>query len=186
MLEHGMFGEAMGRAGAAAHEDVELGYRLHQHGLRIVYSQEALGYHYHIETLDGAMKRAYQRGLNWGEFHDKVSEPEIVVRYHVLSFDTLADHWRAVTGPRRRHLIGPDRSLLLLALRYALRYALFNALTVHGFWLPLLRAAERSSLLASLVNRNFYRGVISFHFFRGCADARRIYGGTHQDLGRTT
>lgn len=175
MRRHGMFREAMGRAGAAAHEDVELGYRLHRHGLRIVYSRAALGHHYHLETLEGAMRRAYQRGLNWGEFHERVPVPEIVVRYHVCSWRTLADHWRALTGPGRQHLLGADRSAVLLALRYLLRGTLFNRVLVGAFWVPLLAAAERSSLLARLISPDIYRGVISHRFFRGCADAFRLF-----------
>jgi GT2 family glycosyltransferase len=175
MRRHGMFREEMGRAGAAAHEDVELGYRLHQHGLRIIYSRAALGYHHHIETLDGAMRRAYQRGLNWGEFHERVPVPEITVRYHVCSWATLADHWHALSGPRRQYLLGPDRSAVLLGLRYLLRGLLFNRALVGGLWVPLLAAAEKSSRLARLVNPNLYRGVISHRFFRGCADASRLF-----------
>ena len=54
LLEHGMFEERK----AAAHEDVERGYRLGQKGLKIYYQPRALGYHYHVETLSNACLRA--------------------------------------------------------------------------------------------------------------------------------
>jgi glycosyltransferase involved in cell wall biosynthesis len=176
MLTHGMFREEMGRAGAAAHEDVELGYRLHRRGMRLYFASGALGYHYHIENLAGAMQRGYQRGLNFGEFHKRVPEPEIVVRYHVLSFSTIGDHVHALRSDRRRYLIGADRNPLALALRYALRFTLFNFVTVRLLWLPLASAAEHSPLLAPLMHRDLYRGLISWRFFCGVRDAKRIYG----------
>jgi hypothetical protein len=52
---------------------------------------------------------------------------------------------------------------------------LFNRALVGGLWVPLLAAAEKSSRLARLVNPNLYRGVISHRFFRGCADASRLF-----------
>jgi glycosyltransferase involved in cell wall biosynthesis len=172
MLRRGMFREQMGRAGPAAHEDVELGYRLSQHGLRILYSKEALGYHHHIETWQGTIRRFVQRGLNWPEFRELVPEPEIPVVYRVLNRDTLRDHWRALTGSRRQYLIGTERSLVLMSLRYALRSLLFNRVTVPCLWLPLLRHADRNRLLARLMISRFYRGVFTFHFSRAAATAK--------------
>lgn len=175
MLENGMFREPMGRAGAAAHEDVELGYRLHKQGLKILYCKDALGHHYHIETLAGAMKRAYQRGLNWGEFRSLVPEPEVVVRYHVLSFGTLKAHVEAFRTGRVKHLIGADRYPVLLCLRYLLRALVFNKVLVNRVWIPLLESAEHCAPIAKLVHRQLYRGVISYHFFKGCRDGEKIY-----------
>lgn len=173
MLAHGMFRDEKGRAGAAAHEDVELGYRLSLHGLRIHYCGEACGHHYHIETLDGACRRAYERGLNWGDFRKLVADPEISVRYHVFNRHTLSDYlW---TFRRRHSQIGADRNPLLLLGRIALRTLLFNVVTVKGFWLPLAHAAERNAFAARLMHRQLYRGIISFHFFRGVAHGDKAY-----------
>ena len=44
LLEDGFFDEDFPNA---AYEDTELGYRLHQRGLRIVYNKRAVAYHYH-------------------------------------------------------------------------------------------------------------------------------------------
>jgi glycosyltransferase involved in cell wall biosynthesis len=183
MLEHGMFQERRGRAGAAAHEDVELGYRLSKHGLRIIYSENALGHHYHIETLAGAMKRGYERGLNFDEFRSRVPVPEVVVRYHVIGWKTLREHFETFTGPGRGNLLGADRSLTLLFARYLVRSVLFNRLTVRAIWVPFLNAAERHPFLAGLVHRNLYRGVINYEFFRGCRDADMVFGPRAESLG---
>jgi len=175
MLTYGMFCEDMGRAGPAAHEDVELGYRLYKHGLKIIHNKDALGYHYHQETLEGALRRSYQRGHNLGELRKRVPEPELVVRYHVLNMGTLGDHFHALTGPRRSLLMGPDRSITLLSIRYFLRLLLFNRLIVDYLWMPILKGAEHNPLLSILVHRELYRGVIAHYSQRGQRDARKIY-----------
>ncbi len=101
----------MGRAGAAAHEDPELGYRLHKGGLRNP-AQSPLPWAITTMSVTPAavLWRSYQRGLNFGEFRMLVPEPEIPVAYHVLNAGTLGDHFRAWFGPRRRHLAGGDRN----------------------------------------------------------------------------
>ena len=50
LVHHGLFREQIGRAGPAANEDVELGFRLSRQGMRLYYLKEALGYHHHMET----------------------------------------------------------------------------------------------------------------------------------------
>lgn len=175
MRDAGLFREHRGRGGAAAHEDAELGYRLHQAGMRLRYAPEALGYHYHVETLEGAMRRGYERGLNFGEFHAYVPEPEIVVRYHVLQPSTLADHVRAFGAAHRRYLLGADRSPLLLMLRYVARSIVFNGFTANFLWLPLTRAAEEASWAERLMHRDLYRGLISWQFTCGTRDAKSLY-----------
>ncbi len=58
---------------SAAHEDVELGCRLSKKRLRILFNKEALGYHCHVETLNGTLQRGYQKRLNWVEFREIVN-----------------------------------------------------------------------------------------------------------------
>jgi len=41
----------------AAWEDIELGYRLHERGLRLIYRREALNYHHHPTTLERYLVR---------------------------------------------------------------------------------------------------------------------------------
>lgn len=168
MLAHGMFHDRKGRAGAAAHEDVELGYRLAKHGMRLLYRKEAFGHHYHLENLEGACRRALERGLNWGEFRRLADDPEITVRYHVVTRRTLRDYFTVFRRAGTPQL-GADRNPLLLFARIGLRAAAFNGVTVPLFWLPLARAAERRATLAPLMNTQVYRGIIAHHFFKGVA-----------------
>jgi GT2 family glycosyltransferase len=176
MLMHGMFREHKGRAGYAAHEDVELGYRLHRHGMELVYSHDALGFHHHLTTLDAELKRAYSRGLNWGEFRRLAPAPELDVRYHVLNRSTLKTHVETFRSDRKQYLLGSDRSIAFLISLYVSRALLLNRLTVTAFWKPLLDAAEESQWVARLMHRKIYRGVIAHHFHRGCADALKKFG----------
>jgi hypothetical protein len=166
-----MYRDEKGRAGAAAHEDVELGYRLwRKGGLRIFYSEEALGHHHHVETLDGATRRAYQRGLNWKGFRALVDDPAITVRYHIFSPAEINDYLAAFRDSK--NLMGVDRHFLLLAACLLLRVIVFNRLAVRFFWIPLLNFVERNPAFSWCVHPQIYRGVISHYFFRGVADGR--------------
>lgn len=175
-LQHGLFREVLGRAGAHAHDDSELGYRLHKAGQRIFFNAPALGYHYHFFTLDGAIARWYERGLNWGEIRELLPEPEIPVFYHVLNGKTLGDHVRAIFGARRKYLMGPNRNPVTLLLSHFFRLVTFNYLTAKFFWRPLFDQAEESPGLAKLMNGHFYRLFLYYQFVRGINDARQRYG----------
>jgi hypothetical protein len=176
ILQHGPFREAMGRAGPAAHEDPELGYRLHPHGLRIFYCPEALGHHHHVVTLQQACARAHHQGLNFGEFNTLVPEPEIPVVYHVIGLHTVRDHLRTWFGPGRRHLAAGDRNPVLLLARYLVRDLVFNGVTVRRFWEPLFERAERDPRVARRMRPAFYRGLIAYYFFRGCREGNERFG----------
>jgi len=184
VLRHGPYLEHRGRAGAAAHEDPQLGYQLSKAGLRILWCPEALGFHYQMTTFDEACHRRYMQGLNFGEFRSHAPAPEIPVAYHVLNWRTFHDHLRAVFGPRRRYLEGADRNPVLLALRHMARAVLFNGLLVKGVWEPLIRAAEHNSAIARLMNAQLYRGVLFYHFLRGCRDGHRRFDRPRRSIGR--
>ena len=175
MLRHGMFQDEMGRAGAAAHEDVELGYRLHQHGLRIHYGRRAFGYHHHVETLEGTLRRSRERGLNWHDFRLRVPHPEIDIAYRVYDLGTLWARRGELSGTRRPYLLDDDRSIPRLAMRHVLRRVLFNRWMVRAAWMPLFASAERHRWIAALVRSGMYRGVVTHHFLKGLEEgARRV------------
>jgi len=136
MLQHGLFREPMGRAGPAAHEDPELGCRLHGAGLRILFATYALGYHYHVVTIETACRRAYQQGLNFDEFRAIADAPEIVVAYRDLRWPTLGDHLRTWFGPNRQHLPLRERNPITSIARHIVRRAVFNRATTQLFWSP--------------------------------------------------
>lgn len=48
----------------AAFEDVELGYRLARHGLKIIYDSSPVAYHYHYHTIWTFSRRQYVAGLS--------------------------------------------------------------------------------------------------------------------------
>ena len=179
LMRYGPFSEHKGRGGAAAHEDPELGYKLHQGGLRILYGPEALGYHHHVVTLEGAARRRYMQGLNFGEFRRLSPAPEIPVAYHVLSWSTLRDHFRALFGPRRAYLEAEDRRITTLLARHLARALVFNRLTVTLLWEPLLHRAENNQFLAGKVSSEMYRGLLFHHFLRGVRDGDRRFGQSH-------
>lgn len=176
VLRYGPFREQRGRAGAASHEDPELGYRLSRGGLRILYGPDALGFHHHVVTFEQACRRAYMQGLNFPDFRELVGQPEISVAYHVLSLATLADHFSTWFGDRARYVGPAERNPFLLMGRYLLRDLAFNAVTIRLFWQPFLSRAERDRSVARFVRAAFYRGVIAYHFFRGCREGRTWTG----------
>jgi len=173
ILAHGMYQEMQGPAGPAAHEDVELGYRLSRHGLRVRYEKTAIAEHYHKETLEHVMARAYQRGLNYWWFRNLAPAPELSIEYRTITdWRCVLDHFRAWMGPRRAFLIGRDRWPHQLLMIYMIRTLAFNGWAVDRIWLPLVRAAEQKHGLAQWIRPLMYRGIVNRYFYRGCWDAR--------------
>jgi len=151
LLKSGMFKERRG----AAHEDIELGYRLREKGLRIIYNELALGYHYHCETLTAACRRAYERGQNFDMLSENVPKSFVFPLYHICTLKA------GLSG------------FVKLLPREIFRMILFNRLTVNGFWLPVLRRAETSRLAALFANRMTYRGTVHYHQRKGYRDYER-------------
>ncbi len=58
----------------ASHEDLELGYRLADKGMRLVYDPSARGYHWHVLTVEGIAKRVYLMGFSAEIFWQKVGK----------------------------------------------------------------------------------------------------------------
>ncbi|HUT02314.1 MAG TPA: glycosyltransferase [bacterium] len=88
MLENGVFDEDFKQA---AFEDTELGFRLFERGLRIVYCKDALAYHLHpdIEPMEYFRDGIFQRGVNEVVFqwkHRRIAE----------LFDRDISYWRRV------------------------------------------------------------------------------------------
>lgn len=173
LLRNGMYLEHRGRGGASAMEDLELGCRLHQAGLRLLYSKAALGHHYHLVTLDQAITRWYERGLNYGEFRRHAPYPELTVYFHVLSIHTVREYVRVLYGPNAFR--GAERSFVWHLIRHVVRMFTLNRLTVRLIWRKLFDLVERRPQLAKLVTPKMYRAFLYYHFLRGVSDGRRIY-----------
>lgn len=182
LLDNGLYRELKG----AAHEDVELGYRLCRKGLRIFYLSRALAYHYHVETLEGACRRAYERGVNWPFIEENIDDPEIHVYYHLLTRWTWKYHYeayrRSLRSSASRNFNGMWSWLLF---RHAVRRVVFNRLTVPHVWLPFLKRAEHDTWLAGFVTGYAVRGAVFYHFVKGYAETHtgvrplRRHAGTH-------
>lgn len=143
LLKNGMFREH----GGAAHEDIELGYRLGLCGLRIFYRPAALAHHHHEETLDSACCRAFERGRNFTVLTASIP-PELA--YPLYKLFTPAAGIRACLRMLPREL---------------LRLLFFNALTVPFLWCSVLRRSDRNKLFGLFASNAAYRGVTG-HFFR--------------------
>ncbi len=167
LIHNGMFSEDLVKGGAYAHEDVELGYRLCKKGLKILYNKKALGYHYHLVTLDQAMQTAYKKGLTWVKLREVVDDPALTIRYHVLNPRFLKDYLSVFKS--QNGLLGLDSNPCLLIAGQAIRVILFNLITVPYIWYPLMKCAEKNTFIARLMHKLFYRCAISHHFHKGVA-----------------
>ena len=173
MREKGMFLEHRGRGGAAAHEDIELGFRLHRNGLRIYFEPAAWGHHFHIYTLDSAATRMYERGVNWDEFRSFMPDPEFVVVSHILNRRTIADY-KAVLR-RSDAFVGRERYIAWHLFREMVRRMLFSDFSANKFWKPLFERVENSERLAKLARPSLYRAFLHYHFRRGISQAQLQY-----------
>lgn len=171
MQKNGLFREHKG----AAHEDVELGYRLSKAGLRIIYVPRAMAYHYHPETLASAIRRSYERGKHWRFIEEHVPDPQIWVKYHILNFRTLGYHYQTYRNLSATQLPGEDRNLPWLLTRQLIRWVAFNRFTIP-LWIKTLEAADDSPVLASLLHPYSYRGTVFYHFIKGHEDEIRSRG----------
>jgi hypothetical protein len=174
MRRYGMFREHPGRGGPVAFEDLEIGYRLAQRGMKLFYLGNAMGYHYHEYTLDQAVQRWYERGLNYDEFRRYVPDPLLTVYFHVLNLRTVREYARVLRGPNPYR--GLEGSFSWHLFRHVVQMILLNRITVPLVWKPLFLGAEKSRLLERLVNRQTYRAFFYHQFLRGVQDAYRRFG----------
>lgn len=174
MTNHGMFKEHRGRGGPVAFEDLEVGYRLSQSGMNLHYLAGAMGHHYHEYTIDQAVQRWYERGLNFDEFRQHVPAPELTVYFHVLNRRTFREYYRVLQGDNTYK--GKEGSFAWHLVRNLIQCMILNRLTARFIWAPLLYGAEKSQIIESLMNRQIYRAYLYYHFLRGVNDAYRIYG----------
>lgn len=164
LLEHGMFLEERGRGGAASHEDVELGYRLKSHGLRILYAPKALGHHFHVETMEKACRRAFERGVNWHDFRRLVDSNEASVLYHVLNRETFGDF---ISYYGKLPLASRMIKFAAIGMKKMARTLMFNRCSVNFIWRPFLASAENVPAIANFVTPWMYRQTVAHYFFRG-------------------
>jgi glycosyltransferase involved in cell wall biosynthesis len=149
MLKYGMLYEWPPASG----EDLELGYRLRNNGMKIIENELAAGYHHHEETLASISKRAYMTGYNSHHFSAEVGEEWV-----------------------RRRFGFPEPSSGIVArlkalTKVAMRAILINRVTANLIMIPLIRAAERVAVLVP-VTPILCKKISAYFFKRGLADFR--------------
>jgi glycosyltransferase involved in cell wall biosynthesis len=169
MMEHGMFREDLSQYGAAANEDLEVGYRLKKHGLELHYLHDAWAHHFHVYTLDQAVARWYERGLNFAGFRKAATDPELTVYFHDLRWKTAREYAEVLRGPNPFR--GRERSFVWHVFREAFRRLTLNRVTERFVWRPMLDSAEEWPWLAERMNAQIYRAYLYFQFLRGIQDA---------------
>ena len=149
MVSNGMFKNWPSGSG----EDLELGFRLHKCGMRLIINPRALGYHYHPETLESVAARSYMHGYNWHYLENNV--PETWIRY------------------RSERIVLSDGVLIFLKIqaKKLLRTLFLNRLFNLKITEPLLAKCEHKPALSFAVP--FLIGKIaSYYFHKGIRDSR--------------
>jgi len=168
VVAHGLFVERR----AAAHEDTELGWRLWRHGgMKLLYRQDALAHHYHLEDIDSATRRSYERGLHFDVLADAVDDPALYIRTHLVTRKTLPLLLRR-RGGFVGQIVTEDQSMTWFFAREGLRWLVFNRLTIPAL-MSAVRSAETNRVAAWIVTPHLLRGTVSYFFRRGVRDLRR-------------
>lgn len=79
----------------ASHEDLELGYRLEGQGMHMIYDPKAVGYHWHMLSIEGITRRIYFMGYSADLFWQKVEASGGVIRQLIRNIII----WLASTPP---------------------------------------------------------------------------------------
>ncbi len=122
---------------------------MRQKGLRTIYSEHALAYHYHPETLTSACRRAYERGLNFDMLSENIPKSFIFPLYHYCSLQAGL------------------KAFMQMLPREVGRKFLFNKFSVDHFWLPILQSAETNRIARLFANGITFRGTIHYHMRKG-------------------
>jgi len=149
-LEHGIFIEYPG----PAFEDLELAHRLFKKGLKLMYCSDAPAYHYHPQTVDTVVKRAYETAKNLYMYEERVPHNAAHKKAHLRSM-------RLGSG-----------GYLAMLLRDAIRISVFNGLTVPYLVVPLIRKAETNKLIEPFVGF-LIRRTMGYYIKKGYAQSRR-------------
>lgn len=148
MLDYGMFHEWQYAAG----EDIELGYRLKEHGMRLLKNPNAVGYHYHVVTPESIVMRSYSTGYYRYLLEQHVNDP---------------DFWAKIGKPKQGGI-----GLLKSKVKGVIRNSVENKLVMKTVVLPLMNLAERVKSLAPLVPMLCQR-MTSYYFAAGVRDYDR-------------
>ncbi len=152
-LEHGLFWEHP----EPAMEDLELGNRLFRRGMKLLYCPEALAYHYHPQTIESVIQRAYVTGRNFHLYEERVPHNKCHKFAKILS-------------PK---LEAPEYFRTLL--RDMVRLSLFNGVTIPYVVVPIIRKAETNRILEASIPFLEPR-VTGYYFRKGVRDGWKRKG----------
>ena len=132
----------------AAYEDVELSYRLSKRGMKIIYNEKPVGYHYHYHQIWSFTERQYRAGLMAMVLGNK--HPQ--VRPLVLGKNWLLHLWlfwinsilKPVSG---RHAADLERKIMLMTSAFE--------------WSPNLIT---DGLYIRLLHHFYYKGIVQAVF----------------------
>jgi glycosyltransferase involved in cell wall biosynthesis len=79
----------------ASHEDLELGFRLAEQDMQMIYEPAALGYHWHMLSVQGIARRVYLMGYSALMFWEKVEDKGGLIRQKMRRLIS----WVAATRP---------------------------------------------------------------------------------------
>lgn len=149
MVNNGMFKNWPSGSG----EDLELGYRLHECGMKLIINSQALGYHHHPETLKSVAARSYMHGYNWHYLEKNV--PGIWIRY------------------RSEKIVFADGIFLFFQIqaKKLLRVLFLNHLFNLKVTEPLLKKCEHKPGL-SFATPFLIGKIASYHFHKGIRDSQ--------------
>ena len=122
------------------HEDVELGYRWHQAGRRLLYTEVASGEHYHPHTLRSACRLQESIGRGLRDLEVLIPEPGLLERYGVLAWGNRP---AALARQAVRHALF-NRATVPLAIRWLERQPRNTRLTEWMYWKVLLHHTTRA------------------------------------------
>lgn len=121
-------------------EDIELGWRLRRHGLRVIYKPEAHTVMIRALTFDGFCARSYRQGRSQHRFADMHRDPEI---WTYCEIDAAADAWGRHRHEYTAHLCWTRKLDHLASCRAA------AGLTEHPLLQETLDAAYRKAFFLS-------------------------------------
>jgi hypothetical protein len=132
LLDHGLFDPDF----AFGCEDIELGWRLRPHGLRVIYEPAARSVMFGAMNFDDFCNRAMQRGRSQWGFHSKHAAPEV---QSYCEIDVCLSAWEH-EGTRLEDIIAQARALDATASIYA-----NSGVPLDGRFLGVLDAAYRQA-----------------------------------------
>jgi glycosyltransferase involved in cell wall biosynthesis len=124
-------------------EDIELAMRMHARGVRFEYEPRALGYHYHVETLDSIRRKVREAGAGAVYFWEKYGRPVRLGVFLEILPAMLPFKWLVFRSPlfmpafRRLLPVAERRGWLLLASEC------YNELTWEAYYEGVFDARRR-------------------------------------------